>query len=225
MIASLQYLVAAGDHGFAVAGRRAEQELPVRLERLADLGEVVADEDRCRADHGTEHEQLAVRHRVDLVGAGDVGEFHDLVGGVGVGVDDHVGTHRRQQLLAHRAAQLFGLDAHDRLLHAEFLGEQRCEEIDLVVLGDPGEQVGALDAGRSQRRRHRRTSDHHLHVEFGADRCGDHLVLFDDHHVVAFGTQPLGEVPPDLTGTDDHDMHRPSLPHRPDRSRTLRIRR
>ena len=173
-------------------------------------------------DHRAEHEQLAVRHRVHLVGARHVGELHDLVGGVGVGIDDDVGAHRREQLLAERPAEFLGLDAHDGLLDAELLRQQRSEQVDLVVLGDAGEQVGAFDAGSPQRRRHGGAADDHLHVEFGTDRRSDHLVLLDDDDVVALGSEPLGEIPTDLTRTDDHDMHRPSLPDRPTRSRTTR---
>lgn len=118
MVADFEHLVASGDGGAAPAGHGAEEELPLGLELRADLAEPPAGDRRTGADHATDHQQIAFRHRVDLVGTGEVHELEDLLGGVGIWVDHHVGAHGGQEARTRRPPQLLGLDAHDRLRDA-----------------------------------------------------------------------------------------------------------
>ena len=106
------------------------------------------------------------------------------------------------------AAEFVGLEPHDRLLRSELLRQRRRDEVDLVVLRDAGHQFGSFDPGGTQRRRVRATTDHGLHVEFVTERPCDHLVLLDHDDVVVLRTESLSEIPPDFSGSDDHDMHR-----------------
>ena len=74
---------------------------------------------------------------------------------------------------------------------------------------------GVFHSGGPQHRGMRTAADDGLHVEFLAERPGDHRVLFDHDDVVVFRAKTLSEVPADLSGSDDHDMHsHPACPMR-----------
>ena len=205
VIAGLDLEIAPRDDRLAVARDCAEEEPPV-IDRC-DVGQGLPGHRRQLADNGAEHDQIAARHRVHLVGTRDADESEDLLGGVGIGVDDQIGVDELAQLGTVGAAQFVGLEPYDGLDCAELLGERRGDQVDLVVLRDTGDQLGPIDASRPQDRGVRAAPDDRLDVELLAERAGDHLVLFDDDDVVVLGAEPLSEVPADLAGSDDHDMH------------------
>ncbi len=228
MVADLQDLVASWDHGLAVAGDRSEQDLPVGVEQSSDVAQLASGESRPLADRCTEYHHRAPGHRVDLVGAGEVQQLEDLLGGVGIGVDHHVRPDRAQQRLPGGAAQLVVLDAYHRRGHAVLLGEQRGDQVHLVVLGHPGQHLGPFDARFDEHRRVAAAADHHLDVEVVADGGGRRGVGLDHHDVVVFRAEPLGEVPADFARSDDDDVHPGSLARgaeaacvHPDRTRPL----
>ena len=103
--------------------------------------------------------------------------------------------------------------------HAELLlGEQRHDEVVLVVTGDRGDDLGLLDAAptpacRARRRRPRTTS---TPAGSPGATClaDDAAVVVDDGHVVPGAVQLLGDEAADAAPAGDHDAH-VSAPSRP----------
>lgn len=141
-------------------------------------------------------------------------ETEDLLGGIGIGIHDDIGTDRLEQVMARLVTQLVGLDSYDRSLDAIVLAEQRDDEVDLVGLGDGRQQRGAFDTGLFEHRRMTAVADEDLDIERLTDHPGDRFGPFDEDDIVVLGTEAFGQVPADLATTDDHHVHADSMPGR-----------
>ena len=95
--------------------------------------------------------------------------------------------------------------------HAELLlGQQRHDEVVLVVAGDGGDDVGPLDAGRGERVDLAGVAVVPRHADrlAGAPGLGDdRLVVVEDRHVVTGAVQLLGDEPADAAATGDDHVH------------------
>ena len=92
MVAGLEAVVATRDDRLVAPADRRDHEVPVGFELLGDVAERPPDEGRFGRQAGTDHQYLAADHVSDLVGPREVEQLEDLLGGLGVGVDEEVGA-------------------------------------------------------------------------------------------------------------------------------------
>ena len=71
-----------------------DDELPLGFVLLGDLRQGPAHQRSVLGESGTDHDDLALGHAMDLVGAGEVEQLEDLLGRLRVGVDHEVGARR-----------------------------------------------------------------------------------------------------------------------------------
>ena len=151
VVAGLKSLIAARDHCFAAAGQRPNR----KLQSGSKLAPISARVLPASAEPSPMVQPRTMRSPPDIwytSSAPDASvQFHDLIGGVGVGVDDDVGAHCLTQRRPGFAAQFLGLNADHGLRYARLFRKQRGDQIDLVVLRDASEEVGAIDPRRLQR--------------------------------------------------------------------------
>src|SRR5918995_869908 len=92
------------------------------------------------------------------------------------------------------------------------LGEQRDDEIVLVVASRRDDDVAALEAGLLEGRHLARVGDEPLDALVGDGALDDRGVLLDELHVVSGRVQVVGDEEPDVAGAGDRDPHRYSGP-------------
>src|SRR4051812_17204260 len=103
--------------------------------------------------------------------------------------------------------------ARDHALHAVLLaGDLADQNVVLVVAGHGDDQVGALDAGPLEHPQLRAVAVLRGVLELLLDGAEARPVVLDDRQLVALVDQLASQVPADLPGTDDDDVHLRGLP-------------
>ncbi len=146
MVAYLKSPITARDYRLAFLGHRPEQEAPVGFKARTDLGQGAPGKSGALTDLAAEDDEVATRHLVHLISTSGSLEFHDLIRGVGIRVNDDVGAHGCAQRGPGFAAKFFGLDADYGLRHARLFCQQRGDQVDLIVLRDSNKEIGAIDS-------------------------------------------------------------------------------